>query len=75
PAEILKKKGGQITDTAEVEKIIAGVLAAHPGPVAEYNAGKENAFNVLVGQVMKATKGKANPKLVNELLKRTLQVP
>ncbi|HSB77643.1 MAG TPA: Asp-tRNA(Asn)/Glu-tRNA(Gln) amidotransferase subunit GatB [Candidatus Methylomirabilis sp.] len=73
PAEILKKKGGQITDTAEVEKIIAGVLAGHPGPVAEYNAGKENAFNFLIGQVMKATKGKANPKLVNELLKKTLQ--
>ena len=75
PAEILKRKGGQITDSAEVEKIIAGVLAAHPGPVAESRAGKEGTFNFLIGQVMKATKGKANPKLVNELLKKLLQVP
>jgi aspartyl-tRNA(Asn)/glutamyl-tRNA(Gln) amidotransferase subunit B len=73
PAEILKKKGGQITDSAEVEKIVAGVLAAHPGPVAECRAGKEGTFNFLIGQVMKATKGKANPKLVNELLKKMLQ--
>ncbi len=73
PAEILKRKGGQITDSAEVEKIIAGVLALHPGPVAECRAGKEGTFNFLVGQVMKATKGKANPKLVNELLKKMLQ--
>ena len=73
PAEILKKKGGQITDSAEVEKIVAGVLAAHPGPAAECRAGKEGTFNFLVGQVMKATKGKANPKLVNELLKKLLQ--
>lgn len=74
PAEILKKKGGQITDSAEVEKIIDGVLAAHPGPVSECRAGKEGTFNFLVGQVMKATKGKANPKLVNELLKKMLQI-
>jgi aspartyl-tRNA(Asn)/glutamyl-tRNA(Gln) amidotransferase subunit B len=74
PAEILKKKGGQITDSAEVEKIVAGVLAAHPGPVAECRAGKEGTFNFLIGQVMKATKGKANPKLVNELLRKLLQV-
>jgi aspartyl-tRNA(Asn)/glutamyl-tRNA(Gln) amidotransferase subunit B len=73
PAEILKKKGGQITDSAEVEKIVAEVLAAHPGPVAECRAGKEGTFNFLIGQVMKATKGKANPKLVNELLKKMLQ--
>ena len=74
PAEILKKKGGQITDSAEVEKIIQGVLAAHPGPVAEFRGGKETAFNFLIGQVMKATKGKANPKLVNVLLKKELQI-
>ncbi|HSC70402.1 MAG TPA: Asp-tRNA(Asn)/Glu-tRNA(Gln) amidotransferase subunit GatB [Candidatus Methylomirabilis sp.] len=73
PAEILKKQGGQITDSAEVEQIIQAILAAHPGPVAECRAGKEGTFNFLVGQVMKATKGKANPKLVNELLKKLLQ--
>jgi len=73
PADILKKKGGQITDPAEVEKIIRDVLAANPGPVAEYRDGKEGAFNFLIGQVMKATRGKANPQLVNELLKKHLQ--
>ncbi len=73
PAEILKQKGGQITDSAEVEKIIREVLSANPGAVAEYRGGKEGAFNFLIGQVMKATRGKANPQLVNELLKRKLQ--
>ena len=75
PAEILKKKGSQITDTAEVDKIIRDVLGANPGAVAEYRGGKEGAFNFLIGQVMKATRGKANPQLVNELLKKALQGP
>jgi aspartyl-tRNA(Asn)/glutamyl-tRNA(Gln) amidotransferase subunit B len=48
------------------------VLAANPGPVAEFRAGKEKAFNSLVGQAMKATKGKANPQQVNEILRRKL---
>ncbi len=73
PADILKKKGGQITDPAEVEKIIRDVLAANPGAVGEYRSGKEGAFNFLIGQVMKATRGKANPQLVNELLNKALQ--
>ena len=72
PADILKKKGAQIADPAEVEKIIREVLAANPGSVAEYRGGKEGAFNFLIGQVMKATRGKANPQLVNELLKKAL---
>jgi aspartyl-tRNA(Asn)/glutamyl-tRNA(Gln) amidotransferase subunit B len=73
PAEILKKKGGQITDAGELERIIAEIITKHPGPVAEYRAGKEGTFNFFVGQVMRATRGKANPQLVNELLKKQLQ--
>jgi aspartyl-tRNA(Asn)/glutamyl-tRNA(Gln) amidotransferase subunit B len=73
PAEVLKQKGGQITDAGEIEAIIRDVVGRHAGPVAEYRAGKETAFNFLIGQVMRATKGKANPKLVNELLKKILQ--
>ncbi|MCA3158323.1 MAG: Asp-tRNA(Asn)/Glu-tRNA(Gln) amidotransferase subunit GatB [Burkholderiales bacterium] len=63
----------QITDSSAIEALIDEVLAANPGPVAEYRAGKEKAFNSLVGQAMKATKGKANPQQVNELLKLKLQ--
>jgi aspartyl-tRNA(Asn)/glutamyl-tRNA(Gln) amidotransferase subunit B len=72
PADILKKKGGQITDAGELEAIVRTVVEKHAGPVAEYRGGKETAFNFLVGQVMRATKGKANPKLVNELLQKAL---
>jgi aspartyl-tRNA(Asn)/glutamyl-tRNA(Gln) amidotransferase subunit B len=63
----------QITDSSAIEALIDEVLAANPSPVAEYRAGKEKAFNSLVGQAMKATKGKANPQQVNELLKLKLQ--
>ena len=62
----------QITDTAAIEKLIDEVLAANPKSVEEFRAGKEKAFNALVGQVMKATKGKANPQQVNELLRKKL---
>ena len=72
PADILRTKGGQITDAGEVETIVRAVVEKHAGPVAEYRGGKETAFNFLVGQVMRATKGKANPKLVNDLLKQIL---
>ena len=54
------------------ERLVEGVLAANPKQVEDYRAGKEKAFNALVGQVMKATKGKANPAQVNELLRRKL---
>jgi aspartyl-tRNA(Asn)/glutamyl-tRNA(Gln) amidotransferase subunit B len=73
PADILKKKGGQITDASELEKTIADILAKNPSAVAEYTGGKETAFNFLIGQVMKVTRGKANPQLVNQLLKKMLQ--
>ncbi|HEX4880170.1 MAG TPA: Asp-tRNA(Asn)/Glu-tRNA(Gln) amidotransferase subunit GatB [Limnobacter sp.] len=69
----IKGKGlEQISDTGAVEKMIDDVLAAHPGPVAEFKAGKEASFNFLVGQVMRAARGKANPAAVNEILKRKL---
>ncbi len=71
--EIIEKQGlKQITDTGAIEKLIDEVLAANAAMVAEFKAGKEKAFNALVGQAMKATKGKANPQQVNELLKKKL---
>ena len=62
----------QISDAGALEKIADEVIAAHAQQVADYRAGKEKAFNALVGQVMKATKGKANPQQVNEILRRRL---
>ena len=62
----------QMNDTGALEKIIDDVLAVNADNVAQYRAGKDKAFNALVGQVMKASKGKANPGQVNELLKQKL---
>ncbi len=62
----------QMNDTGALEAIIDEVIAANPGNVEQYRAGKDKAFNALVGQVMKASKGKANPAQVNELLKAKL---
>ena len=62
----------QMNDTGALEKIIDEVIAANPGNVEQYKAGKDKAFNALVGQVMKASKGKANPGQVNQLLKQKL---
>ena len=65
----------QITDTAALEAVVAAIVEAHPAQVAEFKAGREKAFNFLVGQAMKATKGKGNPAAINELLKRKLSTP
>jgi aspartyl-tRNA(Asn)/glutamyl-tRNA(Gln) amidotransferase subunit B len=71
--EIIEKQGlKQITDSGAIEMLIDEVLAANAAMVAEFRAGKEKAFNALVGQAMKAAKGKANPQQVNELLKKKL---
>jgi aspartyl-tRNA(Asn)/glutamyl-tRNA(Gln) amidotransferase subunit B len=71
--EVIDKQGlKQITDTGAIEKLVDEVLAANAANVAEFKAGKEKAFNALVGQVMKAAKGKANPQQVNDLLKQKL---
>jgi aspartyl-tRNA(Asn)/glutamyl-tRNA(Gln) amidotransferase subunit B len=64
---------GQITDTAELESLIDQVLAAHPENVESYKAGKEGLLGFFVGQVMKETGGRANPKLVNDLLRQKLK--
>ncbi|CAM2191145.1 Aspartyl/glutamyl-tRNA(Asn/Gln) amidotransferase subunit B [Paraburkholderia kururiensis] len=70
---IIEAKGlKQISDTGALEAIIDEVLAANQKSVDEYRAGKEKAFNALIGQAMKATRGKANPQQVNELLKKKL---
>ena len=70
---IIAAKGlKQITDTGAIEAIIGEVLAANQKSVEEFRAGKEKAFNALVGQAMKATKGKANPQQVNDLLRKKL---
>jgi aspartyl-tRNA(Asn)/glutamyl-tRNA(Gln) amidotransferase subunit B len=73
PEEVVKEKGlVQITDEGQLEKIIANVIADNPGPVAQYRGGKTKTFGFFVGQVMKATKGKANPQIVNTMLKKKL---
>ena len=63
----------QISDENELTKVVASVVAANPGPVDDFRNGKEKALGFLVGQVMKATKGKANPKLVNDILMKALE--
>ncbi|MCX6349829.1 MAG: Asp-tRNA(Asn)/Glu-tRNA(Gln) amidotransferase subunit GatB, partial [Candidatus Aureabacteria bacterium] len=76
PVQIVREKGmSQISDESELEKIADQALAAHPGPVADFRGGKEKALAFLVGQVMKATAGKANPQIVNQVLRRKLGNP
>ena len=71
--EIIEREGlRQMSDAGAIETLVDAVLAANAKQVDDYRAGKEKAFNSLVGQVMKATKGKANPAQVNEILKRKL---
>jgi aspartyl-tRNA(Asn)/glutamyl-tRNA(Gln) amidotransferase subunit B len=71
--ELIEREGlKQVSDAGALEKAVDEVLAANAKQVADYKAGKEKAFNSLVGQVMKATKGKANPAQVNEILRRKL---
>jgi aspartyl-tRNA(Asn)/glutamyl-tRNA(Gln) amidotransferase subunit B len=73
-AEIVEAKGlRQVTDSGEIETKIAEILAANADKVAEYRSGKEKLFGFFVGQVMRAMGGKANPALLNELLKKKLQ--
>ena len=72
--EIIEQRGlKQITDIGALEALVDGVLQANPKSVEEFKSGKEKAFNALIGQVMKASQGKANPQQLNELLRKKLQ--
>lgn len=73
PEEIIKEKGWiQISDEGAIKEVVLKVLAANPQSVADYKAGKEKALGFLVGQAMKETKGKANPKMLNEMFKKEM---
>jgi aspartyl-tRNA(Asn)/glutamyl-tRNA(Gln) amidotransferase subunit B len=73
PVQIVKEKNLiQISDTSAIEKIIEEILSKNSGQVTEYAEGKEKVFGFFVGQVMKESKGKANPKIVNEMLRKKL---
>ena len=72
--EMIEQRGlKQITDIGALEALVNGVLQANPKSVEEFKSGKEKAFNALIGQVMKASQGKANPQQLNELLRKKLQ--
>ena len=73
PAIYEKEKPQQITDTAAIEKLIDQVIAANPKQLEQYRAGKKSVAGFFVGQIMKASKGQANPALVNELLSKKLE--
>ena len=74
PAAIIEEKGlAQVTDAGAIEKLCDQAIAANPGPAADYKAGKAAALNFLKGQVMKLSKGKANPALAGEILERKLK--
>ena len=73
PDSIVEKKGlVQMSDSSELEEIIARVLSENTGQVEQYRGGKTKVFGFFVGQVMRATRGQANPKIVNDILKQKL---
>ena len=74
PEEIIKEKGWiQISDEGEIKKIVSKILEANPQSIADYKAGKDRALGFLVGQAMKETKGKANPKMLNQMFLEELK--
>jgi aspartyl-tRNA(Asn)/glutamyl-tRNA(Gln) amidotransferase subunit B len=75
PAQTIVEEQGlvQVSDTAEIDALIDDVIAANPDQLASYRSGKEALLGFFVGQVIKASKGKANPKVVNERLRARLQ--
>jgi len=73
PSHIIEEKGlSQITDGVEIKKIIEEVITQNPRAVQDFKKGKKNAFQYLIGQIMAKTRGKANPQIVNNLLKDLL---
>ena len=73
PRAIMEREGlTQISDTSAIEKIVDEVIAANPKQVEQYKSGKTTVAGYLVGQVMKASRGQANPAVVNELMKKRL---
>ena len=74
PLATFEKKGlAQVSDAGTIENFCDQVIAANPGPAADYKSGKAAALNFLKGQVMKLSKGKANPNLAGEILERKLK--
>jgi aspartyl-tRNA(Asn)/glutamyl-tRNA(Gln) amidotransferase subunit B len=74
PREIVAGKGlEQVSDTGSIEAAVEQILAAHTKQVADFQSGNEKIFGFLVGQIMKATQGKANPQKVNEILRQKLK--
>jgi aspartyl-tRNA(Asn)/glutamyl-tRNA(Gln) amidotransferase subunit B len=74
PGVIVKAKGlVQVSDTGAIERAVAQVLEKNPEQVSKYKSGKQQVFGYFVGETMKIMKGKANPKLVNEILKKQLE--
>ncbi len=72
PAAVIEEMGGQITDEATLRALVEEVVGAHPNEVARYRAGKKQLLGFFVGQIMRQTRGRANPQLVNRLLRETL---
>ena len=73
PKVLVEEKGlVQISDTGALEEMARDIIAANPGPADDFRGGNEKAIGFLVGQMMKASKGKANPKLANEILRQEL---
>jgi aspartyl-tRNA(Asn)/glutamyl-tRNA(Gln) amidotransferase subunit B len=74
--EIIEKRGlTQISDAASIDKLVAEVIAANPAQAEQFRAGKQQVFGFFVGQVMKVSRGKANPQQVNDALRKQLGTP
>ena len=75
PFDLLQLQGqlNQISDASAIESIVDQAIEENPGPAQDYRDGKQKAIGFLVGQVMKATRGKANPQMVNQLLRQKLE--